>query len=330
MSVKYLCSIHSLLITLLLPLQVSSSWALTNIKPAEQTLTASRYGNLSGTVDDVNILFVRGLPDPIRKEVSLAISENFNTLQVQQIDATEFNSTTYHWPDVDIIVAAGSPGCEVALKADVSTRTLCTLLTKESFFALNETKQTDSSRRIEALVIDQPVSRQALVASSVYPALNLFTGFHTTGTQGQRTVTSGDRLESIPFKPNTALSTQLREAIKKRDALVATSDSRIFNTSTLSTVLLTAYGFGKPVIGFSRAYVKAGALITCYSTPSMIMQQVAENIASGDFRDTSNATLVYPKFFAILDNPSVARSLSLIKAFRFTAERAYQDMDFAL
>lgn len=275
----------------------------------------------------VDILVILGLNDATNELVRQAALEEFSGLNIQQVDSVEASSSDYTWPAVDYIVATGRNGCQVALQSTSSTPLLCTLLTEEIFRSLDVLKRTTGSLDLSALVIDQPISRQALVASRVYPALTQFSAFSGSGIGFLSLEEAGD-IDVMPYQTEESLSDQLTEALSGHDALIATSDSDIFNVSTLSTVLLTAYGYGKPVIGFSRAYVKAGALITCYSTPALILRQVAGRLLSGSRLDAAEENLIYPEYFSVVDNPSVARSLGLIREYPIAADEIYTDADF--
>ncbi|ASJ70802.1 hypothetical protein [Granulosicoccus antarcticus] len=297
--------------------------------PAKATIEASSaaLAQKSEQPQTSNILFILGLRQEANLQIKVAVTEEMSDLNVWQINATEVASSDYKWPDADTIVATGKLGCQLALQATANTPILCTLLTEEGFLSLDTALRKSQSTFVSALVIDQPVSRQMQIANRVYPSLTHFSHFAGFGT-GQKTGDLTSTLDLYSYQASSTLPAQLKGALRTHDALIATSDSRIYNASTLSTVLLTAYGYGKPVIGFSRAYVKAGALITSYSTPSQILRQVAYRLRETRRSNDMSESLIYPEYFSVIDNQSVARSLGLIKAFVFTADKTYTDSDF--
>ena len=95
-----------------------------------------------------------------------------------------------------------------------------------------------------------------------------------------------------------------------RDRLLAVPDASLFNNRTISNILLTAYHHRSPVIGFSPAYVKAGALLALYSTPTQIGQQAGE-VARQGLASGSLPPPAAPRHFRISTNPYVARSLGI-------------------
>lgn len=298
------------------------------------TLTAS-LGDPSPTMEQTaattthpagRILIVHGLRDDVNELVNLSISEELPDLSIQTIGLEAFDTEHFTWPQVDTILATGVRGCRIALRNPLHHPVLCTLLTEAGFNSL--AIETASPVPVAALVIDQPISRQASVASSVYPALSNFATFSRDRPWSDQRA-GHTAIDNFPFNDAVPLSSQLSDALQFHDALIATAEESIYNASSLSTVLLTAYGYRKPVIGFSRAYVKAGALISCYSTPSQIMRQVARMLHRDSGFDGARPTIHYPYYFSIVDNPSVARSLELERALDIVAGITLTDADFA-
>jgi ABC-type uncharacterized transport system substrate-binding protein len=67
-----------------------------------------------------------------------------------------------------------------------------------------------------------------------------------------------------------------------------------------------------PVIGFSQAYVRAGALAAVHSTANQIGRQAGEWIA--ELAHTDNwqlGTPRYPRYYSVAVNTQVAQSLNL-------------------
>lgn len=271
------------------------------------------------------VLLILGLREEANQLVRLSVDEELSAMQVEFVTADEAASADYYWPKADLYLATGTEGCRVAMESLEQQRILCTLLTEEGFRSLEA--DSEEHDRISALVIDQPVSRQAIVANRTYPSLSrfsVFSGSEAWSDEGDVPVT----VEGFPYLATHPMSSQLSDVLHSHDALIATSDNSIFNSSTLSTVLLTAYGYHKPVIGFSRAYVKAGALITCYSTPSQILREVAQRVRSDSLPLENAASVSYPRYFSVIDNESVARSLGLIRDRHIINGQTLSDEDF--
>ena len=104
----------------------------------------------------------------------------------------------------------------------------------------------------------------------------------------------------------------LSELLADIDLLLTLPDPAVYNKRTIVSVLLSSYRQRVPVVGFSRAYVKAGALIALHSTPEQIGRQIAEalvhRLAHGRW---PRAGIQHPNYFDVAINARVARSLGI-------------------
>ena len=104
----------------------------------------------------------------------------------------------------------------------------------------------------------------------------------------------------------------LQRVLSDCDVLLALPDSLVFNKNNAQSILLTSYHYHDPVIGYSQAYVKAGALFAAYSMPTQIGRQAGEIIQH--LLSAKPGTLPspqYPKYFSVSVNYQVARSLGI-------------------
>lgn len=94
-------------------------------------------------------------------------------------------------------------------------------------------------------------------------------------------------------------------------AILATPDSSVYNAETIRTILISTYRRNQAVIGFSAAIVKAGALASTFSeiddTVAQIDEMVSEYETSGRLPEPQ-----FPKFFEVIVNEDVARSLNIV------------------
>lgn len=93
--------------------------------------------------------------------------------------------------------------------------------------------------------------------------------------------------------------------------ILATPDSTVYNSENIRNILVTTYRRNQPVIGFSAALVKAGALASTYSDIEDINAHVDELIS--DFEASGKvAEPQFPKYFSVIVNEDVARSLNIV------------------
>ncbi|MGQ7847290.1 hypothetical protein ACUNV4_22565 [Granulosicoccus sp. 3-233] len=271
------------------------------------------------------VLLILGLREEANLLVRISVFEELGEMEVESVYTDVAASADYQWPEADVYLATGTSGCRIALEALENRRILCTLLTEEGFLGLQADRF--EQEQLSVLVIDQPVIRQARVAHRIYPSLARFSVFSSSGFFNDERE-NALAVDGFPFNVSVSLPSQLSDALSSHDALIATSDNSIFNASTLSTVLLTAYGYHKPVIGFSRGYVKAGALMSTYSTPSQILREVAQRLTSPSVPTEKAPTISYPRYFSVTVNTSVARSLGLIRNKHYDDGQTLIDEDF--
>ena len=99
--------------------------------------------------------------------------------------------------------------------------------------------------------------------------------------------------------------------LASRPVLLAVPDPSIYNSETLRTLLMATYRREQALVGYSATFVNAGALATTTSDPNQIAAQLKELLR--DYAETGRLPgEQFPKYFSVLVNDSVARSLNLI------------------
>ena len=92
----------------------------------------------------------------------------------------------------------------------------------------------------------------------------------------------------------------------------ARTDTSILSRALAKWILNFSFQEKIPVIGFSAAYTEAGALVSLHSTPENIGLQAAEILSEwathGVFPPRAG---IYPRYFKISVNPTVARAMGL-------------------
>ena len=275
------------------------------------------------------LLVVVGVPGALEREVRGAaeavLAELARPARVLGLDALGPDGRVPAGPGARL-VALGAEACRRLVAAERPLT--CALLSIEAFASIACPRRCDG---LEAIVMDQPVSRQIAVARAVYPALRRF-GVLSAHAAPEGVPRAGAGSATYRrFRADESLTSQLDAALAANDALVALPESPIFNRSSLRVVLLTAYGYAKPVIGFGRAYVTAGALISAYSTPEQILREAlaapAAGRPAGDAR-ADGARVRAPTRFSVAENPRIARSLGLDRRRDVDPGRTYSDGDF--
>ena len=109
---------------------------------------------------------------------------------------------------------------------------------------------------------------------------------------------------------NKPLFEALQNVLQHSDVLLAIPAPAIYNSSTLRNILVSTYQTRIPLVGFSSAYVKAGATCAVYSTPMQFASQAGA--ATRKYIETNALPAAqYPKYYEVAVNERVAQSLGI-------------------
>lgn len=213
-----------------------------------------------------------------------------------------------------VVVTFGTRAAQNVAGLAPRTLVLHTLLPRSAYERLPN--RGDDTRRVSAVFIDQPPARQLellRLALQDWPRIGIIVGHDSNeiGTRLQNAAREKRMRLAVDYVADERdLYTALQRLLAEPTVLLALPDAQLYNNRTISNILLTAYHHRSPVIGFSPAYVKAGALIALYSTPAQIGQQAGEaariGLASGSLPPPTA-----PRQFNVSTNTYVARSLGI-------------------
>lgn len=228
------------------------------------------------------------------------------------LDDDPFSSTRIE-SATDLLVTVGTSAAQFAADNAPEIPVLNTLIPVSSFRAL--AKQPGCDRQ-SAIFIDQPVQRQALLAGLLFPDARKY-GVLLGPTSGMRRAEieaihfSGRvsiEIQQVQTEPGTAPEAQ--RLLKQSDLLLAVSDPLVLNRENAKWLLYTAYQQQLPVIGFSRAYVHAGAAAAVFSEAGQMARQAAE--LTSQWLDSAARCLPepqYTRYFSVAVNRPVCESL---------------------
>jgi putative ABC transport system substrate-binding protein len=219
--------------------------------------------------------------------------------------------------DDSLVIAVGVQALSQASKLDLKRSVLGVLVPQPSFDKiLVESRRTP--RYFSAVFLDQPYARQIALLKSILPkATNLGVLFGPTSLQSSYLLQQASQASNLTLVQENIYATEelpakLRRALETSAVLLAVPDALVYNRETAQSVLLTSYRYQKPVIGFSQAYVRAGALAAVYSTPQQIARQAAEIIRQHLNKPQAGLPPPQaPKYFSVDVNRQVARSLGI-------------------
>lgn len=166
-------------------------------------------------------------------------------------------------------------------------------------------------------VLDQPVERQLqlikLISSSfknIGVIVTKRSQAHLASLRQHAKKNQQTILEFISDAEN--IRYQIDDISRTSDIILAIADTDIYNASSVSQILLTSYRHRTPIIGFSNGFIKAGALAGSVSSLGQLVQHLSEEIQANDGLNTPpDENIFYPKYFSVLHNKNVAKSLNI-------------------
>ncbi len=183
-----------------------------------------------------------------------------------------------------------------------------------AYLTLEEYEQRDS--RNLTVLLDQPLRRYLAFCKLLLQAqrvgLILPSRLHLDTADNRGLAQLDLALNQYPLDPDRQLLPVLREALRQNDAMLLLPRQAIYNRDTLKGLLLTSLRGRKPVISYSPAHVRAGALASIYSSPVDIGNHLAwlinRRLANSAPPDEAYQ---FARFYTIKTNPSVATALEL-------------------
>jgi ABC-type uncharacterized transport system substrate-binding protein len=177
-------------------------------------------------------------------------------------------------------------------------------------------------RQVSAVLLDQPPDRQINLIKQLATPLAIRRKLETVGLllgpdsrrharDYQLAITeAGLTPHAVEVSDAAGVSTAVIDALKGSDVLLAVPDPLVFNSSTISAILLSSYRWLVPLVGYSPAMVKSGALAAVYATPAQVAKAAADVVLDA-LAGRAIPPPRAPAEFSIAINPSVARSMGL-------------------
>lgn len=215
-----------------------------------------------------------------------------------------------------VIISLGVVALRALLASDTRVPIVAALIPRATYEKVMREPGRKSTGPVYGIFLDQPFGRQLDLLHLVQPEA------HRVGVLwGAESVLQRHLLQAAlaargwsesagVVGPNVTLGEATQRALADADALLAVADPAVFNSTTVSNVLMASYRAKLGVFAFSPAYVKAGAVAALYSTPVQIGTQAADAVRVL-LRGGSVAPVQYPTDFSVSVNEHVARSLGV-------------------
>lgn len=169
--------------------------------------------------------------------------------------------------------------------------------------------------RASAVFLDQPPARQLALLNLLLPdarRVGVLVGRAQRkylGPLAQAAESMRLQLQVSLVENRDGLFDALQQVAARSDVLLAWPDATVFNPQTIQSILLTTYRQRVPLLGFSTAYTKAGALASVHSSVPQMAAQTADLVRAA--LAGSLPAPQYPREFEVSLNRQVGRSLGI-------------------
>lgn len=232
-----------------------------------------------------------------------------------QLTATELTGAGSLTPK--LFVALGAEAASALAKTEARTPVLSTLLPRSSFERVLLENGRKPSAQFSALYLNQPLSRQLDLIRLAFPQARRLGVLWGPESQGQAPALKvlaqarGLDLLEATVGGTESIFPALKRVLEGADLLLAVADPQVYNSSSIQNILLSSFRAKVPLVAFSPAYVRAGALLALHVTPTQIGRQTATLVQGVLQGKALSATPLYSQDFSVAVNEHVARSLGL-------------------
>lgn len=245
-------------------------------------------------------------------------NEDASEIILQAIPKSKLNDKTIEKYKPDLLLSLGTEDSNQIARLNSPLPVLHALITKNQVAQVipcwPNCPTEQSVQRI--LLLDQPIERQLRLAKLVFPdaeTIGLLTSKISIDQQQQLSRTARSMSLELDFELTATrlLGSQIETLAQRVDLILALADPDVYNASTIPEILLTSYRHRVPVLGFSKSFVRAGAIASAITTLDQFAQQIVEILRDPDAFDEASPQLIYPAYFEVITNRNVARSLNL-------------------
>jgi putative ABC transport system substrate-binding protein len=219
-------------------------------------------------------------------------------------------------PNSGLIIAVGMKAAS-AVASSNAHNVLNVMIPKSGHKKLlHDAPKRENSPLYSTIYLDQPVERQLSLIAAAFPGRDrvgvLFESPPPDELYQLRESVSehGLGLYEQEVGTKTSVFDALQNVLKHSDVLLALPVPAVYNSSSLRNILVSTYQAGIPLVGFSSAYVKAGAICAVFSSPAQFASQ-AGMIVRKFIETGALPSAQYPKFYEVSVNERVAHSLGI-------------------
>lgn len=280
-------------------------------------LSFSLYGNAAAAQLLIVANTQQALHDRFATQIKQHLASQHNDeISIRIIDTADWQAETSNQHQLTLVL--GTRAALAISRHKLTSAILFSMVPAITYHQTIATSTACETGRCSAVFIDQPVTRTLALAHLALPQLKTagLLSSHTSRADIAQLKANAQK-QGMHIRQQQAddpenMIFKLTDILQHSDALLALPDHGIYSRHTVQNILLTAYRYHKPVIGYSQAFVKAGALFAVYSSPDQLSQHTASVVAQFFANQAQQLPPPqHPRYFSVAVNRMVAKSLGI-------------------
>lgn len=273
-----------------------------------------------------DILIVSSSPSKVYTKVANYLINSFNSkchknahsscsgVKLKKIQQDKINSIDVIGSEYSLVITLGRNAAKTISSISPEIPTIFALIPEQTYINLTQ-KKLDFAH--SAVFLDQPFSRQLNLSKIINPDARLGillsdSNIHNQERYAEWAKQIGVDVHFRKIEKPSSIGFDLKKLMQDTSLLLALPDANIYNKRTIFNILLSSYHNQIPLIGFSAAYVKAGALAALHSSPKQIGTHLSELVY--EVITHPNRAMPAPsfaKYYSVSINKGVANSLDI-------------------
>jgi hypothetical protein len=186
-----------------------------------------------------------------------------------------------------------------------------------SFIKTNNIKKEkiENAKYWSIININQPIKNLLKTAEKTVKTqhkkniLFIISEKNTSTIKELESIEGSKNVKLILIKENENAAKLLEPELTNAAAIVAIYDPTIWSGNSARWILQQAYTYKVPVIGYSKAFLKAGAMASAYSSADQVIQETNKQVITWVKNKKLNNKTSYPQY-TVEVNENIARALN--------------------
>lgn len=245
------------------------------------------------------------------KNIQTALKEQGFNETTSVSDLTEFSRQTL--TEDDLIVSVGATASQQLSQTYPKQQHLFSYLDKSAL-------PNASPAHWEAVLLDQPIQRLVDTSRDIVkqrPSNTLVIAVSASNTTLRKDIEQLSLPEHITLQvlvidDDTEPAKLIDKALFNAGALIAVRDKHVWAGENAKWMLYQSYKYNVPVIGYSKSFLKAGALVSVYAELTETANATANRILNWHKHqgNTTGERIHYPRY-TVEYNKNIARALKI-------------------